>query len=118
MVGVTDILNQDAKKILSVIGTEEISATVLRAQSLDRPDTFFLVMLRRIHWYPHDSESYRGETHAAGIYRTKDNATDEILRLWHFIGDEAQSEQKIFQFKRDTEPISPLEIVLLRTPFI
>ena len=41
MVGVTDILNQDAKKILSVIGTEEISATVLRAQSLDRPDTFF-----------------------------------------------------------------------------
>lgn len=114
----TNILSQDAKKILSVIGTEEINAEVLRATSIDRPDTFFLVMLKRVHWYPHDSESYRGETHAAGIYRTKDKATDEILRLWHFIGDETQSEQKIFQFERDPNPISPLEIVILRTPFI
>lgn len=118
MIGITNIFNQDAKKLLSVIGTDEISATIWRATSLDTGDTFFLALLRRQNWYPHDSESYKGETHPAGIYRTKDAATDELLRLWHFIGDQEQTDPKNFTFKHDTEPISPLEIVNLRTPFI
>lgn len=118
MTGVTDIYDQDGERLLSVIGTEEINAMVWRAAHIDKAETFFLVMLRRVHWYPHDSDSYRGDTKPAGIYRTKDAATDEILRLWHFIGDQEQSEPKKFTFKQDTDPIRPLEIVLLRTSFI
>lgn len=110
-----DIYTQDGKLAFSVKTTEEIRANI--ARTTDANDTskqFWLVELYRVR--PNYDCMERPMTTCAdcALYRTKDEATSELLRLWRQFRDNGAFDK--FQFK--SSDINALELVKLRTAFI
>lgn len=110
-----DIYTQDGKLAFSVKTSEEIRAEIVHTtDAFDEDKHFWLVELYRVR--PNYDCMERPMTTCAdcALYRTKDEAANELLRLWRQFRDNGVFDK--FQFK--SSDINALELVKLRTAFI
>lgn len=112
------IFNQRNDLLTTIESYDEISVQITRAADVETKKYFYLIELTRRVWTQADPSDYCGHVHRAGVYRSKEAASNELLRLWHIRDTEASEPYFIFTFKEDAESVHALEITNLRTAFI
>lgn len=112
------IFDQRNNLLTTIEGYDEITVQITRAADAKTKKYFFLVELTRRTWTQTDPNDFCGHVHRAGIYRTKEAASDELLRLWHIRETKTNEPYFMFTFKEDAEPVHALEITNLRSAFI
>lgn len=116
------IMNQRNHILTTIESYNEITVQITRAADTETKKYFYLVELTRRTWTQADPDDFCGHVHRAGIYRNKEAASNELLRLWH-IRETEKAEiiidpYFIFTFKEDAEPVHALEITNLCSAFI
>lgn len=91
-----------------------IKAEILRSQCADTDKEFFLIEITKTDCNPKVPFEGVGTVLKAGVYTSKEEALDELVRLKHFI--ESNGVLGSFQFK--TSEVNAVDLVNLRTPFI
>lgn len=127
------IFNQMGDYLTTIESYNEVSARITRAADADKKNYFFVVELTRRTWSICDPQDFCGHAHRAGVYRTKDAAANELLRLWHIgetphdtndrylifkFKEDNEPIHAFFQFKEDNVPVHALELTNLATSFI
>lgn len=116
------IMDQRNHMLTTIESYDEITVQITRAADTETKKYFYLVELTRRTWTQEDPNDFCGHIHRAGIYRTKEAASNELLRLWHIRETEKTEIIKdpyfIFTFAEDALPVHALEITNLRTAFI
>lgn len=90
------------------------SGIVHTTDAFDKDKHFWLVELYRVRPNYDCMEKPMTTCADCALYRTKDEAASELLRLWRQFGDNGAFDK--FQFKQSD--INALELVKLRTAFI
>lgn len=116
------IMDQRNHMLTTIESYDEITVQITRAADTETKKYFYLVELTRRTWTQEDPNDFCGHIHRAGIYRTKEAASNELLRLWRIRETEKAEIIKdpyfIFTFAEDALPVHALEITNLRTAFI
>lgn len=112
------ILDQRNNLLTTIESYDEITVQITRAADAQTKKYFFLVELTRRTWTQADPNDFCGHVHRAGIYRSKNAASDELLRLWHIRDAKTNEPYFMFTFAEDAEPVHALEITNLRSAFI
>lgn len=92
-----------------------IKAEILKARCADTDREFFLAEITKSDFSPKAPLEMVGTVLKGGVYASKEEAVDELIRLKRCI-TESNGEVGSFQFK--PSEVNAIDIVSLRTPFI
>lgn len=114
------IFDQTGQYGFAVDNPSDLAARILKSVCAETQKEFYLIELTKTTWTPDAPDGKQdlpNTTLKAGLYRLKDEAADELIRLNQLIkGKPDPSKIGFFQFK--STDITAIELTNLKHPFI
>lgn len=110
------IHTQSGKYAMAIKEISDLKCRILRSKNAETDEEYWVIEIEKAVWRKDAPLENIGITEAVGIYREREDAVAELLRLKSKTGTSTGKLYEVFQFKESG--IHALEIVNMTTPFI